>query len=546
MKKSGLVFLTCFLFACSFAQLTGRLENLKDASGTTYNYVGEIKNKQPNGVGVAIYDAGTATRYAGNFVNGQFSGKGVLLYNDGTFLSGDWKNGKLNGRGAKLNVAGDIYIGEFVNGKKEGRGNFVYNDKSILCGNMKNDDYHGRCIYITATGMTIADNIYSEGKKNGTGYQYELDTKKLYEGTWTNGDWVNSGSASYASFLKDDKFYAEKTENQILMGLIDKDNKNLLQDTAFFYNFKNAKRYFGRYDKGYMTEGIIVGDSTRFFGKINDNGATGPGCLYKMKKFYDEGNYNDDYLNGANNLSIDLVRKTVYYGGTDNGNWTGKAFYINNYNEVFVGDFEKGKFTGKGYVVYNTGKTVKGTFKNYELTTLTSFTDKNGVVIDTKPKSFEQALDLVTGELKNDLVVFKTQDSIIDLPEDYYSGKKSIVSFPGSVGSNYVFETIDFYLGYEADFYKGKSFQAAQAQYDKLCKDISAANIHLKGSTAAVKLSGSAKKANESATTRSRFTFPDSSLSNFSVYAQVTYKDGNYVVSLIAGDVEYDDDRSRN
>jgi len=137
MKKLILQLATCIAVSYSFAQTTGRLENLKDSWGIFYTYVGEIKNKQPNGIGVAIYHSGTALRYAGTFANGQFNGKGVLLFNDGTFLSGDWKNGKLNGKGAYLNKDGDLFVGEFADGKKNGKGSFVFADKSILCGSMK-------------------------------------------------------------------------------------------------------------------------------------------------------------------------------------------------------------------------------------------------------------------------------------------------------------------------------------------------------------------------------------------------------------------------
>ncbi|MFI5188115.1 MAG: hypothetical protein ACHQF0_15395, partial [Chitinophagales bacterium] len=306
MKKIVLLLTSCLIIASLSAQTTGRLENLKDVWGTSFNYVGEIKNKQPNGIGVAIYSNKTTLRYAGNFVDGIFNGKGALLFADGTFLSGEWKNGKLNGRGAFLNKDGDIYVGGFADGKKEGAGSFVYGNKGILCGNLKNDTYEGRCIFINANGTTLADNIYSNGKKDGSGYQYELDTKKLFEGTWSNGDWVSSGTSSYNSFLKDARFYSEKTDDQIVIGCINRNNKDMLQDTSFFYDLKNSKRYFGYYDDGYLTDGIVVRDSSCFFGKINTNGAYGWCSLYKLKKYYDEGNYADDYLNGSNSLSINL------------------------------------------------------------------------------------------------------------------------------------------------------------------------------------------------------------------------------------------------
>ena len=112
--------------------------------------------------------------------------------------------------------------------------------------------------------------------------------------------------------------------------------------------------------------------------------------------------------------------------------------------------------------------------------------------------------------------------------------------------TNFIFENNDFYLGYQADFYKGKNFQAAKAQYDKLCKDIAASNIRLKTSDAGFKLSGTAEKANEAATTHSKFSFSNSGLSGYNIYAELKYKDGNYSVSLIAGDVEYNDDKATN
>jgi hypothetical protein len=524
---------------------TGRIENLKDAWGTSVDYVGEIKNKQPNGVGIAIYSNDFALRYAGNFVDGKYSGKGALLFKDGTFLSGDWKNGKLNGKGAYLNKDNDMYIGYFVDGKKEGYGTFIYADNGLLTGHMKNDTYEGRCIYIPGSGKTISDNIYSDGKKNGTGYQYEVDSKTLYEGTWNNGDWVSSGTASYYSFLKSSSFYAEKTDDQILMGGIDKNNNNLLQDTAFFYDLVKHSRYFGYCDKGYLSDGIIIKDSTRFIGKVNDDGAYGQCSFYKMKKFYDEGNYQKDYLSGSNNLSIDLKANTVYYGETaEKGLFSGHAWFVNNYNELYVGNYTEGKFNGTGYIVFKNGKTVRGEFKNGTTITATSVTDENGMPVNLKPKTIEEALSLITNDYKNNYEAFKgAEASVDDYPVlDYYSAYNSIVSFPGSVGENVIAEDYDFYLSYNATLYKGSSFAAARAKYDELCKVIAATGLHLKSSSAPVTLSGDVAAAKESATSRTKFTLENySSLSDYNVYAEIKYADGEYKVSVITGDVKLDD-----
>jgi hypothetical protein len=540
-----LLFFTVLMQQLSAQTITGRLEGLRDAWGTSFDYIGDIKNGQPNGLGIAIYSNNNALRYSGYFVNGQYSGKGVLLFKDSTFLSGEWKNGKLNGKGASLNSGGDFYAGYFANGVKEGSGAFVFADNGLLVGNMKNDTYAGRCIFIPASGKTVSDNIYSDGKKNGTGYQYELDSKTLYEGAWSNGDWVNSGTAAYTSFLKGSNFYAEGTDDQILMGGIDKTNDNVLQDTAFFYSLKTQKRYFGLYDKGNLTDGVIVKDSTRFLGKVNDGGAYGPCSFYKVSKYYDEGNYQADYLSGSNCLSIDLAKMTTYYGFVgDNGAFTGKAWFSNKYNELYVGSFEDGSFTGTGYIVFKNGKTLKGTFNSGLVKTLTSLTDENGAPVSLKPKTFSEALSIVANEYTNDYDAFKGDNADEDeySDDDYYDSYKSLVSFPNTVEADAILEDYDFYLMYNATLYKGTNYQEAVAKYNELCKTLAATSLHLKYSKTPVTLSGDIESPKESETTRTKFTLNNySSLSDYNVYAELRYLDGDYKVNLVAGDVVFDD-----
>lgn len=381
MKK--LLLLLCFCGGLTaVAQTTARLTNMKDAWGVTYTYVGEVKAGVPNGTGMALYPSdNTAMYYAGNFVNGQYSGDGVLLFNDGNFLSGEWRGGKLNGKGAYLNKDGSLYVGNYADGLKDGSGTLFYKDNSFLTGRFYNDKFEGRCIYVPASGATLTDNIYRDGKKNGTGYQYEVAEKKLYEGVWSNGDWVRAGTAGYASFVKNSKFYGEKTVNQILMGCINRAKNSVLEDSAFFYNFKTKKRYFGRYENGYLADGVVVkDDSTRFTGSINGDGAQGPGSFYKVGKFYDEGNYLDDYLDGPLCTSINLSKKTVYHGGMEKGITSGKGWYVNENKTLWVGTYVDGKFNGKGWKLKSDGTLEKGNFNDGLLLAQGSTDGKSGPI----------------------------------------------------------------------------------------------------------------------------------------------------------------------
>ena len=323
------------------------------------------------------------------------------------------------------------------------------------------------------------------------------------------------------------------------------ENNNLLQDTGFFYDLKNHNRYFGYCDKGYLSNGIIVKDSSRFMGKVNDDGAYGQCSFYKMNKFYDEGTYQNDYLVGNNNLSIDLNKKTIYYGETaDKGSFSGKAWFANNYNELYVGSFESGKFTGSGYIVFKNGKTVKGTFKDGNSLTVTALTDENGAPISLKPKTLADALSIITNEYGNNYEAFKGVEADEDAYPvlDYYSAYNSIVSFPGSIGEDVIAEDYDFYLSFNAPLYKGSSFAAAQAKYSELCKALAATSLRLKYSSAPVTLSGDVEDARETATSRTKFSLQNySTLSDYHVYAEIKYDDGEYKVSVITGDVVFDE-----
>lgn len=528
------------------AQTTGRIEGLKDGWGTTYDYIGEIKNNQPNGVGVAIYyNTSTALRYTGHFVNGLFNGEGVLLFEDSTFLCGNWKDGKLNGNGAQLNSGGTLYVGSFANGVKDGKGTFVFSDKSILAGNMKNDTYEGRCIYIPASAKLISDNIYVNGKKNGTGYQYELDSKTLFEGTWKDGDWVSSGTASYMSFLKDKNFLGEKNDNHVIMGIIDYNNNSYMQDTGFNYLLKTGTRNFGMFDKGYLAEGVRVKDSTVFFGKINDIGAYGQGALYKIKNYFDLGNYINDFLNGPDNISISLKNMTTYCGSTsDSGYFTGKAIFSNKYSELFNGEYVKGQFTGKGYITYSNGTTIKGIFKNSIPSTVTSLTNGKGAPINRNPKTISEGLSSIMNEYQNDYVSIQGDYADEDnySLDDYYQTGNCLITLPGSIGENVILEDWDFYLYYESTFYNGTSFNDAAAKYNALCKEVKSGSYKLVFDKSPITLSGTIEEPEESDTTRSMFTVQNvSSLGSYNIYVSIVYDSGNYKVLLDAGDLTFDD-----
>jgi hypothetical protein len=539
MKKSTATIILLVLFQFTFSQTTGKLSGLKDNWGELFTYTGEIKNKQPNGLGLAIYSNGNVLRYAGYFVNGVYNGKGTMLFSNGAMLSGDWKDGKLNGKGTNLTKTGTLYIGSFYDGKKDGQGTFFYSDNSILQGQWKLDKFNGRAIYIAASANTVNDNIYIDDKKNGQGYQYDLETKKLFQGTWKDGNWEGATTGNYTSFLTNADFYSEKTDKQVMAGPLNKTTKGLY-DTSFFYDLVNKKRYFGVFDNGSFRKGLILrDDSTRFIGSINATGANGYASYYKVGSFFDEGNYTNDYLQGPGCLSVDLKAKTIYYGEmSDKGLFTGKAWFANDKNDLFNGEYKKGTFTGNGYLIIADGHCVKGIWEDGYPLTVTSFTDADGINIGTTPKTLADGIALVAQQAKDDLNVLlgQKEDNL-----DFKLINKSILSFPGGLKKDIIKEDDDFDLNYIVTYLETTDFIKAKDKYLELCKQLDMIKISLYKTEPAFELEGTPKEPDNTRSINAcSFIFPYHKVLPSSYAASVVMvknEKNNYMVQLVLGNM---------
>jgi hypothetical protein len=530
------------------AQTVKRLENQKDAWGLTYTFTGEVKNGKPNGMGIAKYASGNVLRYAGNFVNGMYNGKGTMLFTDGAFLTGNWVNGKLSGKGANLTSGGTLYIGDFVNGEKNGQGILMYKDNSFTKGGFKDDKFNGRCINLWTDGNIISDIIYVNDKRNGTGYQYEAKSKATYEGEWKDDKWVQATTASFTSFLKAPAFIGEITDAHVLIGPVN--SRNFLIDTSYYYDLAKHKRYFGYYVNGNLRNGIIMkDDSTRFMGELNEKGATGYCYDFKFNKYYSEGNYINDYLNGEI-LDIDLAKKTIYYGGAIQGQFTGKAYFFNDKGTMYAGDYVKGRLNGQGYRLESSGHLTIGTWVDGLTKNVTSITTTKGDIIPGKPKTFLESLNIVIrdyAEYFDNLIGAASDDLSYDdwlaTPTDkdaYYDYYNSLVPFFGSTRPDVIADDLDVTNLYIVTLFQGADEARAKAKYNETIKQLTAATINNSVLGKPTKLKGSAVVPDMSKSVNAtRFDLDtDASIySPFHVWVKLRKEiNGGYAVSLELGE----------
>lgn len=83
-----------------------------------------------SGYGSAIFSKGDS--YSGNWKNGKAEGKGILKYVDGNRYSGDWKEGKADGQGTMNYADGTKYVGEWKSSVAHGKGTLFDADGTIL------------------------------------------------------------------------------------------------------------------------------------------------------------------------------------------------------------------------------------------------------------------------------------------------------------------------------------------------------------------------------------------------------------------------------
>jgi len=88
--------------------------------GITVDYVGQTKGEVPNGWGQACYLDGKI--YDGEWKDGKIHGRGIELYPDGTLeFEGTYNEGLRDGYGkAYLRDGKLVYEGQWINGEQAG------------------------------------------------------------------------------------------------------------------------------------------------------------------------------------------------------------------------------------------------------------------------------------------------------------------------------------------------------------------------------------------------------------------------------------------
>jgi len=102
------------------------------------------KNDEYYGKGTEKTPLGT---YDGDWKFGKMEGKGKFTFANGNYYEGEWKNNLQNGKGTLTFLSGDRYQGEFKDGKMSGNGIMFFTNGEQYQGEWFDDKMHGVGVY---------------------------------------------------------------------------------------------------------------------------------------------------------------------------------------------------------------------------------------------------------------------------------------------------------------------------------------------------------------------------------------------------------------
>ncbi|VDP45567.1 unnamed protein product [Schistosoma margrebowiei] len=175
-----------------------------------------------------LYPQILRNEYIGDVVDGIRHGFGTYTDSNGLQYTGQWKNGKKQGKG-RLNYTTDgsiHYDGEWDSGLRHGYGVYHYSNRATYEGQWKDGKRHGEGTMHWSDRDEIYTGSWVDGKQNGLGChawhilrvrtsQYSLPN--VYDGQWANGKRNGLGTfhypngSKYVGYWKDDLKHGKGT-----------------------------------------------------------------------------------------------------------------------------------------------------------------------------------------------------------------------------------------------------------------------------------------------------------------------------------------------
>lgn len=524
----------------------GRMIFLKDKFNGDFTYVGEIKNGKPNGRGVVLYTNNVAKKYFGLFKDGEFSGRGTALYNDGRIVTGNWVNGKLNGTAAYLDKENRIQLCNFTNSILEGEAKCIDSSNTMLIEHYKNDALNGRLTFVSADGANICDNIYEDNQKNGQGYQYSIKNKKLYQGIWKDGKWLQASMGNFSSFLSSPTFTSQD-DNKYLMLFEKTAANNTIEGTCFTIEKQTGKIQFGIFERGNLTDGMVCLKDNWYIGKVNNAMPDGYGLTYLKGNLLYLGERKKSARNGAG-VNVSLATGEVFDGNFIDDKLDGDGMTLRQGNVIQIGSFYDYKLNGNATVIKPSGAWAKGEFSygNMRSDKIKQVGLSDNKIINPQPLTVSAAVNDLIKISSSGFDDIESTNTISQEPGGYSEiafqpEAEAWYHFP-DFDDNHILKDAQNHSSFYAVKLNIKDYKTAEKLYSELCSRILETNITTLHENKIVKLKGIVTPFNPSdKTERSVETvFIPAEANSFShpeIKVSVVLRDERYILKIYVKEV---------
>jgi hypothetical protein len=322
---------------------------------TLSEYYGDWVDSKRQGLGMYVTSqtpgelfTSSGRNYYGNFKNNKKDGYGNYIFfpygknKYGEFYSGEWKNGKMNGKGY-FNRWGHKNVGYWVKG--------IFN-KGII---KNRDGSFERLGYIEYIGELSSKSNGRVPMVNGKGIIY-LSNGEVYVGEFKD-DEIN-GNGKY-TFANGEVYVGEFKDDEI-----NGNGKYTFANGNGKYTFANGDVYEGKWENGkkhgngkYTSANGVVYVGEFKYDKINGKGK------YTSANV---GVYDGEWENGKKhgNGTFTFANGEVYVGEFKDDEINGNGIYTFANGDVYVGEFKDGKINGKGTMKFTDGDVYDGEWRN--------------------------------------------------------------------------------------------------------------------------------------------------------------------------------------
>lgn len=258
---------------------------------TAYTQSECIKGDCKNGAGTCVFPSGA--KYIGDFKNGKLHGKGIFYFSDGNKYLGHWVDQKREGKGRMIFTSGDEYFGTFKKNKFSGQGVMTYANGNRYEGLWADNKPSGYGIFIFVTNDRY-EGTFAKGLYEGQGMMNYSDGSR-YEGEWHLNKRHGQGLMHYPD---GETVYGQWENDQYLADwsvmTYEGDTTNMRNCNDIFcatgvgkFSYKDGSRFIGEFTNG-QPEGrgtLFYASGDRYEGGWKQHSPHGRGVMhYKSGK----------------------------------------------------------------------------------------------------------------------------------------------------------------------------------------------------------------------------------------------------------------------